>query len=424
MNELVFSTEKIKNFLKKFSLLVKIRRFFKKKSTEELKRISLIMKPCNPLGKSGRRLESTKEMLVRKLIDEKQSRMRHFNPPWHSSVLFQAENVSAMKKNKKILFVMQEYIDASTDKIENDFVFNMRKSANDSGFSTDFFPTRHAVYEIINSELADQEIQGLLNKILEYQPNIVIFDGNFIGNDNRGMNTGFWKIIRNNHPDIKIIAIIPDSYRGPDDFLGYWLRSSDLAIIFNTRSEYYLNLDLEAQKKVMIFPSLPFWDVYFDDSTINNKLYDFCYVGSDSRNRKEFCSQVLKTDLNCKVVFHDRSQKKALTLNNYYRVLCQSKIVFNTGYLNAKTSLITGRSVEAIKSEALLLEESGDYLSDFFIPWIHFIPVSNSHEVAIYSQFFIQNEIYRQQIVKAAKQFHCSFYSADKFWSIMEKHVV
>ena len=115
-------------------------------------------------------------------------------------------------------------------------------------------------------------------------------------------------------------------------------------------------------------------------------------------------------------MLHTRFKKEALPISDYINTTCRSKIVFNTGFVDRETSIVTFRAVEAILCKALLLEEEGVALGDYFTPWHHFIPVYNAHEIAIYTQFFDRNEPYRQRIVEEAFSMHQTHYSSKAFW--------
>ena len=69
-----------------------------------------------------------------------------------------------------------------------------------------------------------------------------------------------------------------------------------------------------------------------------------------------------------------------------------------------------------------MYEHNNSLMYDYFIPFIHFIPVSNVHQFMCYSQFFLENEDLMTSMTKSTKEFYINHYSSKKFWTkLIEK---
>lgn len=374
-------------------------------------RAIFIQTPHDFLGNADRILAPEVEQKIKHFLDEKFVSSAGKIPPSISDL--KVDN--NLRQAPHALFVMQQYINGDPKQIESDFIFHLIRSSKSAGLLSKSFYSDHCTYTIKDKNLSQQHLNELRTLIITKAPDLVVFDGNFIGSV-EGINSHWWAKLKEEKP-FKLVTIIADCNSRQPNYLAYWREVSDLSIIFNRQSEY--GRSFSQPNRLLYAPTLPFSEDSMDWKAFKETERDisFCCIGSDSRNRREFCSLIRRTKLHAKIVLHTRFKKQAVSMGDYIKIFCRSKIVFNTGYTNPNESIITGRTVEAILCKALLLEEDGVSLSDYFIPWRHFIPVFNAHEVAIFAQFFAKNESYRQRIVEEAYSMHQLHYSSKIFWN-------
>jgi len=64
----------------------------------------------------------------------------------------------------------------------------------------------------------------------------------------------------------------------------------------------------------------------------------------------------------------------------------------------------------------LVLQQSGAPVDQFFVPFIHFVPVTNIDQMISFARFFLENEAWRARIVDAARGFWDEHYSTASSW--------
>jgi hypothetical protein len=375
-------------------------------------RSDFILTPKKFLGSAGRRLDPEMEKKLKRHLDDAFAAPEQ-SPPG-SADLKAAEADS--HQPRKVLMAFQQHINGDPAQIDSDFYFHFTRSAKAFGLEVKSFNCDHCAYKIRDPDLAQNHLEQLRNLILQESPDIVVFDGNYIGSPD-AINPEWWAKTKS-ECGFKLVTVIGDSFVTSTDYLGHWGDVSDLSVIFNRQSSHRKNFPHPT--RLLCAPSLPYADEVLDWELMENKDIDFCFIGSNIRNRTEFCSKVKETELVTHINIHTRFRTEASSIKDYFKTFCRSKTVFNTGFTcyfeGEKVWMVTGRAVETILCKALLLEEDGAALSDYFLPWRHFIPVTDAHEVAIYAQFFAKNEEYRRRIVESAFAMHRSHYSSAAFW--------
>jgi len=114
---------------------------------------------------------------------------------------------------------------------------------------------------------------------------------------------------------------------------------------------------------------------------------------------------------------HGREKSKAPDFAGYLKFLTDALMVFNTGYMHPTMSCVTFRVFEAINAQALLFEEVDSDINDFFVPFVHYIPYSNIHELVQLAQFFIVHPDKAASIAQAAHAWLRSQITFADFWN-------
>jgi Glycosyl transferases group 1 len=402
----------IKNFLRSARKSCGVENFYRCHIRPYLRRdrrVKVIMTPSS-LGAAKRHLAPEIEQKIKEHLDRVFSIPMGSPPP--GATFFKADtNFKQPAKTIQALVVMQRHINGDPSRVESDLAFHFTHSAKAAGIEVKQFDCDQCAYKVKDKTLAQSQLNELQDVIIKAHPDMVVFDGNFIGSP-ESINAEWWTALKKKCR-FKLVTVIADYYPPHQDYLAYWT-STDLGVVFHSKSIYAQ--EFPYPERILFAPSLPFAEDKLGWAAAKNKDISFCCIGSDYRNRYEFCSQMKKTKLPVKIMLHHRFNHDALSIDDYINTICRSKVVFNTGFVNKETTIVTGRAIEAILCKALLLEDSGSGLSDFFIPWRHFIPVTNAHEVAIYTQFFTRNEAHRQQIAEEAFSMHQRYYSSKAFW--------
>jgi len=127
------------------------------------------------------------------------------------------------------------------------------------------------------------------------------------------------------------------------------------------------------------------------------------YIGSATRNRGDWLRAASMLGIPMKAIMHGREKATAPDFEGYLKFLTDALMIFNTGHMYPTMSCVTGRVFEAIYAQALLFEEVESDINDFFVPFVHYIPYSNIHELVQLAQFFILHPDQRCQHRQVSK---------------------
>ncbi len=181
-----------------------------------------------------------------------------------------------------------------------------------------------------------------------------------------------------------------------------------------------------ANNQLIFTPNL----ILDDNMPINtNKKYDFGFSGLIYGNRTEFLSEIPKFITNNNINLHNNTGIKYNYYEEFIDFMGSCAMMFNTGLRNITFNnhelyyIMNTRIVEAIKNKTLIFDEGHkSSASDFFIPYIHYIPVESRAELAIFAQFFVKYPKWREKISEQAFKFYRDNYSEQHIWSEIYKH--
>ena len=261
---------------------------------------------------------------------------------------------------------------------------------------------------------------SLKDFLLLEKPDIVVFDGNFIPSG-RSIDR---EMIREIKSDLgfKLCTIIGDLHDlQPQSTLDYWGEVSDLVVVFTSRTRHYI--DFIQKEKTLVAGCIPFHEVLFSSTTPRDIGLGFC--GGKGRRRDAFLSFAEQCGLPTTAHFVD--DKKYLTASEFKDFLSRSRITFSNGYVGSvagiEHSVMTGRIAESILSRSLLVYESGSEIDDYLVPYVHYIPVDNVHDLVHFSRYLLKNEEIRAAMTASAYEYWMENYSSKKFWNCVTQRL-
>ncbi len=110
--------------------------------------------------------------------------------------------------------------------------------------------------------------------------------------------------------------------------------------------------------------------------------------------------------------------KTHLPIEDYAALLRQSKITLNFSAISGlnQTKQCKGRTMEALFSGCLLLEEAGAETRIWLTPGVHYVEFENAAELEDKITYFLAHDEERQKIAAAGHEFAMENYTAEHFW--------
>ena len=384
---------------KLYSRLVK-----RKKAPESLLKDS-ILKASSPFFSASNTLSKANENILRgKILEGLESHQKGFRPIWSNALEVPERHFSTFPNS---VVLGSKNVNGSKEYIENDITHNFVHSAEEANLKA--IP----IWLDSLSESPDNLLHSIDKSLNEIRPKILVFDGNLLP-DQQGFDGLELHDLCTRH-SIFLVTVIGDSYDArADDALGYWGKFSDLSITFNRGSRWYNGF--EEKRKLLGVPFLPFAKSLYPKRKYV-RSYDLHYSGSDTRGRRVYMDFAAEMGVNTFARFHNRKKSTTPNLMEFYSELTKSNLAFGNGWLSHTESIITGRVAEAIMAGAVCIYATGSELDNYLIPYAHYIPIQNAHELVIVSQFLMQNEKLRTKIANCAYDFYMQHYSAKKLWN-------
>lgn len=319
------------------------------------------------------------------------------------------------KKNIKILFLIPN---SGGGDVENIFV----DTAKNYRMKTDIFYTENISYKNLEEEnslnlnIAKKQI---IKKIEILKPNLIFMDCNFMGNRNT-IDKHFIKLIKKKYK-LKVVGFIGDFYStGALQISKYW--SNAINCIFHLEPCYK---NFIANKKI---PRNMFFLPYFlndKDFKYQKKKYDIFFSGIGNVVRLPyliFVNYIEKELFNKKKIFFhniDKYKKNELSVSRkkYKDYLTSSKIVLNLSARKARgVRILTGRSIQAIASKSLALDEENKSMKVLYTPFRHYIPFNSIKELSIALRFIKEYPKLVDCIIEESFTYYCNNYRSDFGW--------
>ncbi len=385
-----------------------------------------IGRPCAILGSAGPTLEPGKEAFIRSIFDQHQDGFAQFRValPQFSGLY---GNYADAEPNEgrpiKVLLILARYINAHPGFMESDIFHHFKNSPAQVGLSTHVFEADALLYDMpARYPFKEEEIAEARRKLDEalalFQPDVIVFEGNFFPTD-RTVNPSWLHAARQRYGS-KIVAIVADCYDAAQDVYGAWAEASDRLVIFNRETTYTHTSGHRG--KAFVAASVPFDETAFAVSD-GDKNTDMVIVGHNSRERGDLLAMLQAYEVPISPYLHSRLSDNAPDLQEYGKLLRESRLTYNTGRIHGTSSfsVLTGRCFESILSKTVLLEEVGSGITDYFLPFVHYVPYANCTQLVMFSQFLLKNDDYRRRIADQAYAWHRQRYTPRHFWGALLK---
>jgi hypothetical protein len=383
-------------------------------SGEDMPRVAEILKPCPIFGRMQKHLDPVVASTIDQLIQGHVARFEsgHFNKPRLIPGKLDAE----FDRPLKILMLHTEFVNLGgvlNGNLRNDIADVLEYSAQAQGF--DVYRSQATDLLICSPSVTETEVNNALalleQEIERFRPDILLVDANFIGQANslQPVHLAAYRA-----RGLRIAAVMGDLYDTRPNLLDHWGLGCDVMIYFNSCTSHAGATMY--RDKAMYWPGLPFEDSMFKPLAAAERSIDLCVIGSLNRGREYYAKIMEGSGFPGLYLVHDRTAEKALPVSDYRAHLCRSRMVFNNGTITANQRILTGRVFETIYAGALLLEESGNDIDQLYVPWVHYLPFANVHQLTALAQYVQAREDIRQAMTQRALEWTRTHFAPAGFW--------
>jgi hypothetical protein len=383
-------------------------------------RIAEILKPCPLLGRASEHLDARTEAVIESLLDA-HTRAFELNPPHLPWLPRPAPSEPA--RRLKILLLHSDPVSNSQNNSHDDNIDYFGASAMKLGHEfrvaagSELVMMNRVGQKRTRAELA--EGLRLLNaEIAEFKPDLVISDGNF-AHDETTLRPA--DLADRAARGFRWVVAMSDLYEKDDGFDAFesW-NDADCILHFNRRT--ILHIANRHAAKSFYWPVVPFEPSEFTPRPHEARDKNFTIVGYGARGREIFAA-IVGGHLPAHIQIHDKSKDLALPMPKYRALLGQSRMVFSNGIISNNLRIVTARVFETIWSGALLFEESGSDADKFLVPFVHYVPFANAHQLVAFAQFFGKHEDRRRAIADRGKAHLDTHFAPGIFWGNLRAHL-
>jgi len=326
-----------------------------------------------------------------------------------------------------IFMVSPHFYMGESPKIESDSHIHQASSAINAGhrvteFDSDLLCLNgYLAYDrqpiVVPLETVGEEIEKLRCQLTEARPEILYIDGNFIPGK-ASYDSDLLQSLKSEF-GFRLCTIIADCHDLQQrSKIAYWGDVSDSIVVttFDGLNRHYLAF--QDKDKVLLAPSPPNNEaLWFSHRSSKDIALGFC--GGKGRRRTDYLDFAHAHGVPVTSLY--REDEGRIQPNDYMSFVNRSRLSFTSGYqgiLNGKRhGFLTYRIWETILGKCVLLHETGTPLNHFLVPFVHYVPVDNVHELVHYSQFLLENENIANEITENALAFYMEHYSSDRFWT-------
>lgn len=384
-----------------------------------------IGRPCALLGNAEASLGPAADSLIRAIFDHHQREFAAGTTaePRLAAIYTRGGDVRPdPDRPVRLLLVMEPHVNSNPLFVESDYPYHFSRSAAHAGLSVRVFdaatpllydrPERHP--------FTAEEIAGALHRlegeVAEFAPDVILIEANFLPTP-RTLDPGWLEGLRARR-GCKVVALVGDCYDDIPDFFRIWGAVSDLVVLFNEETTYPVRSGF-GEKAFLACP-LPF-DETLLAATEDDKTLDMVLVGTRHRSRDDLAMMLETHGVPLLARLHFRLAAEAPSIAEYADLMRRARLTLNTGRVepNRSLTILTGRCIEAIAARTVLLEEVGSAIDDYFLPFVHYVPYANAHQLVMFSQFLLKHDDYRRRMAEQAFAWYQSRYTSDRFWGTL-----
>ena len=366
-------------------------------------RAAMLTKPSGLLGMASRDLDPAKADLISHVLDRAAN-------DWLGGITpkpdFSGFDIGPDELPVVPLKVLLAAATPDGPIIDCDYVYHFLHSAMACGIDMRVMNLFGLLYPSPVPVDRDGLFNALVGEIESFKPDVILIDANFSPNDDTITPD---HLIRLRSYGMPITALISDSDENTGVPIDFWARHCDLVLAFNRSS---LTQALPDYDRLMLWPCFPFTI----SSDPPHKFYDIGFIGRLYRGRDVIAHYLDHFGLNPLVVMRGADNQR-LPIDDYIRALSSLRMTFNTGFLLGDYGIVTGRLFEAMLCRTLVLEEIFTPLHPHFVPFVHYVPVSNAHEAVIYAQYFLAHPERLTRITNMAYDWVTRHFTPQKFWA-------
>jgi len=380
-------------------------------------RLAEILKPCPIFGRMKKQLDPVIASTIDQLIQGHVARFE--SGAFERPRLIPKKLDNGPARPLKILMLHTEFVNLKgvlDGNLRNDIADVLEYSANAQGF--DVYRSQATDLLICSPSITGTQVSNalaLLDQEMErFKPDILLVDSNFVGQAN-SLQPVHLAVYRAR--GVKVAGVMGDLYDTRPNLLDHWGPGCDVMIYFNSCTSHAGATMY--RDKAMYWPGLPFEESLFQPLAPADRSIDLCIIGSLNRGREYYARIMEGSGFPGLYLIHDRTAEKALPISEYRAHLCRSRMVFNNGTISANQRILTGRVFEAIYAGALLLEESGNDIDQLYVPWVHYLPFANVHQLTALAQYIQAREDVRQAMAGRALAWTKAHFAPADFWQHM-----
>jgi len=329
-----------------------------------------------------------------------------------------------LASEKSILLVTPKHIKCSPEWDEYEVSFHLAGTCRSTieNYTLYHSDKIHTENHQLATPRSPEELQSGISEfrdvIAEARPDLVFFEGNFMG--------GMGCISREDFDELKqefgfkLATMVIDINPPLENYAEYWSGVSDFLVAMNENP----HLDkARSNCDVIVYPGVPMDLDIMRPSKIIEQDIDVLFIGARKRYRDFWCAHMLNAGIDLHMQFTEQSVENSLDPIEFICLHNRSKMVFNNGLISSQDHALNLRIFEAITAGTLLLQQDFDQLHDYFVPYVHYAPFNGVLEMGETAKMLLENEDIRLSITGAAGDWYDQCYGEGQFWLMVLGHL-
>lgn len=333
---------------------------------------------------------------------------------------------------KNILICSNKYADINRKKINSTFVFDPSKSyLIDTINSIKKFNINNYFFDFYKEKYPYLNLKFFLNFIAKVNPDLIVFDAWRLGFTSPISNSNgflrkqlifykaFFKYIK--YLEIPIVLFWADiQYNGA---IGIAKQLEDYVTLHNV---WDIKRDESFGKNYLFTPS-PINSEVYNNLVSADRYIDISFVGSigSKPDRQKILNSINKLKLNSEIRAGGLWSGKDtfLTDNQCADIYRRSKMVINFCLNEEGKAQIKGRVFETTLCGALLLEQENNETSQYFTPYIDYIPWKDENDLIEKIKYYLSHDEERKAITLSGSEKANKLYTGKVYWELLLKKI-
>jgi len=378
------------------------------------------LQPSSWLGSCGGDLTAAQEHAIAERLDQRWTDWTEGRIPIPAEAeAFAANALPTGAAWPRTLLFMPDHVASNPAFIASTFTSHPKASLRTIGIPSEFHAgddlcfnaahpdSLHAGRKPKSAALADFDAH-----ITRFRPEVIVMDGLFLPTETT-IGVDDLHRLKARH-GFKLINLITDAYPPLPNYAAHWAPVTDLTVTF-TGDDDDSYRSAVAAGATFAAPCQALAASLISETPEPHKTVDLLYAGSRTRNRDFWCAHAATAGIDMTVVIGDRRKELAQSEPDFYEMLGRAKLALSSGFVTPQLDIVVFRPFEAAASGAVTLH-NGRALERCFVPYVHYLPFDNVHELVALTRFLLADEARRQRIREAARQFRHDHYRDELFW--------